>query len=303
MSRAAVSILKSCQSIFRHGQRLTHRRAEPSRVEPNRTILALVGAVLVAAAGLKLAGLAISPIPAVGPFSSPRLGVAVAAWELLLGAWLLSGQERILGWLAAVVTFLSFAAVSGYLGVIGVSSCGCFGAVKASPWAAFAVDIVALVVLLAIRPRCGWASQFRLPRRKLAWVAASVILFISLAGGTTAYYGSMDGGLAALRGERVSLSSSYLEFGEGVVGQELKASISITNFADTPLRIVGGTSDCSCTATENLPLTIPPGGTESVPITMKIPNIKPGQMTRKVILRTEDARHAEIRFRIGCLVR
>ena len=68
-------------------------------------------------------------------------------WELILGSVLVLGFARPITWLATLLTFVVFAAVSGYLGWTGVADCGCFGVIKASPWHAFAVDVTALVLL------------------------------------------------------------------------------------------------------------------------------------------------------------
>jgi hypothetical protein len=45
--------------------------------------------------------------------------LAAVQWEIVLGLWLLSGAYRTGAWLAAVGTFLAFAAVSGYLDQAG----------------------------------------------------------------------------------------------------------------------------------------------------------------------------------------
>jgi len=79
----------------------------------------LIGGLLVAAVGLKLFGTSISAVPHVGVLTSVNAKMIVLGWELLLGVWLLCGTARVGSWMAACLTFLSFAAVSGYLGVIG----------------------------------------------------------------------------------------------------------------------------------------------------------------------------------------
>jgi hypothetical protein len=48
-----------------------------------------------------------------------------AVWELLLRAWLLSGAASKLSWFVALLTFLVFAGVSGYLGWVGVRTGAC----------------------------------------------------------------------------------------------------------------------------------------------------------------------------------
>ena len=92
--------------------------------------------------------------------------VVTAEWELVLGLWLLSGAFQVGAWLAAAGTFLTFAGVSGYFGWTGVASCGCFGVIRASPWTAFGVDVVALALLAVCPPskRAGAGVGMAIPR-------------------------------------------------------------------------------------------------------------------------------------------
>ena len=118
-----------------------------------------LGVLLLTAAVLKLAGRNVSAVPQVGWYATPMAQIAAAEWELVLAIWLLSGAYRIGAWLAALATFVTFAGISGYLGWIGVASCGCFGAIHASPWHAFAVDLVPLFLLGVFRPGVSQLSK------------------------------------------------------------------------------------------------------------------------------------------------
>lgn len=125
--------------------------ADTTRTERTsaRIVRVLVGLFLIVVAGLKLYGLSVSAMPRTGILASPTIQSLVIGWELLLGVWLLSGIARTLSWRAAIVTFLSFTIVSGYYGIIGQVSCGCFGAVETSPWFTTALDFSIVSVLLA----------------------------------------------------------------------------------------------------------------------------------------------------------
>lgn len=126
---------------------------------------AALGVLLLAAAGLKLYGLNVSPFAQYGWLTAPWVQMLAVGWEVVLGLWLLSGAYRAGAWVATVGTFATFAAVSGYLGWIGQASCGCFGVIQASPWHAFAVDVTALALLAVARPdwRAARAELFRAP--------------------------------------------------------------------------------------------------------------------------------------------
>ena len=70
----------------------------------SRVIPGGLGVLLLAAAGLKLYGLNVSPFAQYGWFTAPAVQVAAVLWEIVLGLWLLSGTYRIGAWLAAVGT-------------------------------------------------------------------------------------------------------------------------------------------------------------------------------------------------------
>src|SRR5437870_3759284 len=93
-----------------------------------------LGLLLLTAGGLKFAGRSISAVPQAGWFAEPTLQIVVAEFELALGLFLLSGMFPFGAWVISFGTFAMFAGVSCFTGLNGESSCGCFGAVKASPW-------------------------------------------------------------------------------------------------------------------------------------------------------------------------
>jgi hypothetical protein len=197
-----------------------------------RAVPAALGLVLVMAAGLKLAGNSISPVPGVGWLSVPGVQMAVVTSELFVGGWLLSGIVKPFAWLAAVGLFSAFALVSGYLGFIGQASCGCFGSIEASPWAAFAVDLVAVAALLLVCPdraswRAGGVSPLFLKTSKLLGGAAAALVLVAL--GSILAYGSVAAGLAKLRGESLT-AESYLDFGSAKPGEKLERNLTITNW-------------------------------------------------------------------------
>lgn len=76
-----------------------------------------MGLVLLAAAGLKLAGQAVSPFAQQGTLTAPHLQALAVVWEILLGVWLISGVYRPAAWLAAVGTFSLFAPHQRLFGV------------------------------------------------------------------------------------------------------------------------------------------------------------------------------------------
>jgi hypothetical protein len=266
------------------------------------TIVRIVlGLLLLTAAGLKLYGMNVTAVPRVGWFATPRVQVAVVEWELVLGLWLLSGTYQAGAWLAAVGTFLAFAGVSGYFGWIGVASCGCFGVIRASPWAAFGVDLAALAVLGVARPDFR-ADSLRLPSGSGIVPVGAAAVLVALTGVGSWLYGSPQAALARLRGDTLTVSSDYVDFGSGSAGQLLEATVEVQNWTERAVRLTGGTSDCSCVTTADLPLTILAGEARPATIRLTIPPAKLGAFTRVAELWTDHDKQRSIRLRVGCRI-
>jgi Methylamine utilisation protein MauE len=258
----------------------------------------VLGLLLLTAAGLKLSGLNVTALPRVGWFATPQVQVAAAEWELVLGIWLLSGAAQLGAWLAAVGTFLTFAAVSAYFGWIGVASCGCFGVIRTSPWTAFGVDLGALIALVLSRPNSRFA-ELSLSRRSAIIPLGAVAILFALTGIGTWVYGSPAAALAHLRGEFLTVEPSYADFGDGKPGDVVERIVTVYNWADQPVRLIGGTSDCSCVTTADLPLTIPPGEGRRVTIQTKTPTVETGAVTRAAQFWTDNDRQRTVRVMLG----
>lgn len=262
-------------------------------------IRTVVGGLLLVAAALKLAGLA-AAVPPVGWYAQPWVQASVAGWELALGAWLVAGVASRTAWWAAVVTFAGFAAVSGSLGAAGVANCGCLGAVPASPWAAFGLDLAALAMLAVAWPRGEPAAAVERPRFAGVVLGAAVLTVLVGAAGSWVY-GSPGAALARLRGDDLTTAPGYLDFGALPPGEGRDATLTVNNWSGQPVRLIGGTSDCSCTTLADLPVTLPPGGSAAVSVRMVAPR-EAGQLTRTVTLRTDHPGQPLVRVRIGCRV-
>jgi len=266
-----------------------------------RVIEMTVGLGLLIAGGLKLAGLTGPALPAVGWTAALPVQVAAGMWEVVVGTLLVVGASRPLGWWLGIATFLGFTAVSLQLARQGVARCGCFGAVPASPWQAFAIDVVALILLLTARSG-GQRSLGGVRLRAVAGVGLGAVgmLGVAVVGGSLAF-GSLTATLAHLRGATVE-APSYLDLGAAPPGQTITNSAAITNWTDNPVRLIGGTSDCTCLTTGELPVTIPAGRTVEIAITLRVPRTTPGRLIRTIEIWTDCDRRRTLRVQLGCLV-
>jgi hypothetical protein len=127
-------------------------------------------AVLLAAASLKLYQV-VTDVRLGVIYGSRVVEVALAEYEFLLAAWLLSGIGSRLARTVALLTFVAFAAYSCYMGLRGEASCGCFGNIRVNPWWTFGLDLWLVLLLLSRRPnltRLGLESRQRLFRLSVA---------------------------------------------------------------------------------------------------------------------------------------
>lgn len=260
--------------------------------------------LLLTAAVLKGFGMGADPVARSGVFSAPVFQFLVLAFEILLGFWLLSGTQPIGSWLVVLATFCGFAGVTFYQGWIGLASCGCAGRlITINPWQAFAVDIAIVAALLRFRPDLRPLREN--PRASLTGALlplaggglGTALILSLLAGLAHVNFGSTQGALAYLRGERLSVSPRLLDMGQGQPGETREATVELWNWTDKPVRLIGGTSDCSCVATNNLPLTIPPGEGRTINVKMRLPNAN-GMFNRTAFLMTDDDQARTLMFRL-----
>lgn len=275
-------------------------RPPPSPRTSSVSILRLLGFLLLVAAGLKAFGFGADPIARTGVFSVPAFQFVVMAFELLLGVWLLSGKQQLGAWVAVLMTFIGFAAISFYQGCIGQASCGCLGnRVAVSPWIMFGIDLAAIVALFAARPDLNplWEQRAPIARAAAHILGGYCLLLGFLAAFAQFRYGSIDAALADLRSERVSVNPPLIDIGNVVPGETRDAVVELTNRTDGPIRLIGGTADCSCTVIGDLPVIIPPTEARSIRISVHIPD-KMGQFNRKAELMIDDRGFNRVGFRL-----
>jgi hypothetical protein len=164
----------------------------------------------------------------VGWFSTPSVQAAAIGWEVLLSFWLLSGVALAGSWLAATATFVLLAGISGYFGWIGQATCDCFGAIEASPWLAFTVDLLALLMLLSVglslpeKTREKSEKTSREAGRIICYVLGIAVMCAALIGIGAWIYGSPAKAWARLRDESLDATPEYIDCGEGKPGEKLE---------------------------------------------------------------------------------
>jgi hypothetical protein len=265
----------------------------------------ILGALLLTAAALKIWGFGVDPVARSGIFSSPGFQFLVIGFELSLGVWLLSGKQPAGAWVIVLATFIAFSGVTFYQGMIGQASCGCAGRiVTINPWVAFTVDLAAVAALLLARPDLKplWEQRGAIARYGSCALGGYLLLAGSLAAFAHLQYGSIDAALAKLRNERLSVSPSLVDVGEGYPGETREAVLELTNRTNEPIRVIGGTADCSCTVLGDLPVTIGPGESQSITIQLRLPKSE-GVFSRNAKLTIYDQGLKQVGFRLTGLTR
>ncbi len=180
-----------------------------------------LGALLLAAAGLKLADGGFWTAGNFGPFASPQLRMPLVAGESLLGVWLLLGLTSRVLWFVTLLFFSMLAGASLYLGIEGEQSCGCFGArLPVHPWFTAVSDTCAIAALLIWQPlsRSNTALYSRLQStvKSIVWVIVS----LGIIGGTAGVLGSVASTLS-LDGAIIGDDKLVVLYPEDWVGKRL----------------------------------------------------------------------------------
>lgn len=163
----------------------------------------------------------------------------------------------------------------------GQSECGCFGQFKVHPGITAALNLTALILLVVFRPTVKWGEN------RGSFVAVGLLAI--LAGGLAWVANGPTGDklLAKVQGRTVALQSSVVDAGEEPEGTVKPLSVTVTNTSSRDVRLIGGSVSCTCTTTQNLPVTVPAEGQVVVEIELKFRGT-PGQFEHRFDFITDD---------------
>ena len=76
--------------------------------------------------------------------------------------------------------------------------------------------------------------------------------------------------LLYLKGARLVIEPVVVSVGQGRAGETRGGSFEVRDLASTPVVVLGSSTTCSCAQSETLPLTVAPGGTTVVHVSMAL---------------------------------
>ena len=267
-----------------------------SRTIIPRVVATTLGLWLLTTALLKVQGLSGGTLGQSLVWFTPSVQLAAVEIEVVLGLWLLSGWARRAAWLVSLTFFLVLAGVSFYLGWIGQSSCGCFGRIRVSPWGAFALDGACLAALVLGRPSLDPGGMMPLRRwgRELLRFSVVPAVLGAVGLGVVLWTGEPPQTLLARwRGERLVVEPAISDVGTAVAGERQTFHVQIRNHSRRRVTLIGGTADCACVATDDLPVTIEPGGAVTVAVHIVFRGTA-GRFQQQFVFYTDDADQKQV---------
>lgn len=116
------------------------------------------------------------------PGRPPWVAAVVAAVECLFGTWMIFGVSPRLTRCLAIGVFLGLF----HIVLIKLSersaTCGCYGRLQISPWVALTIDAVAVVALLAARPRAMESAAGQPTEARRLWLFGVVGVTVAVIG-------------------------------------------------------------------------------------------------------------------------
>jgi hypothetical protein len=132
-------------------------------------------------------------------------------------------------------------------------------------------------------------------------LALALVLFTTLIIFTNWRFGSLHSALVVWQGLPISVDSATRSLGKVESGMKLYRVFTFRNHSDTPIRIIGSMSTCTCIVIDELPITIPARGTNQLQVLVNVPDlsrIQGGVFSQSVDLLTSVPTQPELPLRI-----
>jgi hypothetical protein len=184
--------------------------------------------------------------------------------------------------------------VSLYLALAGQASCGRFGRLTLHPGQTFAIDVGAVAALWIWRPAPTTERTGAGRLSPLLKIGVGAAVLLALSGGAFLFAKANPvEALAWFRGEAITVDPPVSDVGKGQPGEERTFRVELTNRTRRPIRVIGGTTNLSCSATGDLPLTLAEGETGTLEVSVRFVG-SPGRFQYRFVLLTDDEEQPEV---------
>ncbi|MGO9922025.1 MAG: DUF1573 domain-containing protein [Isosphaeraceae bacterium] len=154
----------------------------------------------------------------------------------------------------------------------------------------------------------GLGDRPRSPaRRWLIWTClTSLLVVLGLAGLALlarAEFGSIPSALSYLRGARLIPLRYSVPAGTVVRGEERILEFKLKNWSDKPIVILGAKSSCTCVSLGDFPIRVPSGGTNNLGVRLRTKKRKPGPISERMRIYTDEKRSHGLTLAVTGVVR
>jgi hypothetical protein len=247
-----------------------HRKCFPGSVPVAHAVRCVVALLFLGASIMKMRAGVLESMQAF-PFPVPPFfHHAIIAIEFILGLWMLSGWAAWLSTRVATGLLVLLAGVSSYQLYQGQSTCGCFGSLELNPGLVLTTDLALLASLYFFRIPAPSQDKYRSDFRWAACLCVGVVFlgaFVLVS--IRFFFGDVRTLTARLRGEALFIGADVLDTGTQLRGDEKLFPIIIHNVTYEPIRIIGGSADCACVSTDDMPVTVQPGQSKAIRLRIK----------------------------------
>lgn len=134
-------------------------------------------------------------------------------------------------------------------------------------------------------------------QRRPPWLSTLLIMtnlaFLVVTLWAFARFGSIHNAIRFAVGERITVDAASKSFGTAEPGQRLAITFLLANHGASPIRVLGSTSDCSCTVPGDMPFVVNPGQSRPFHVALQMPQ-EPQGFSSKITLYTSSPDQLEL---------
>ncbi len=116
-----------------------------------------------------------------------------------------------------------------------------------------------------------------------------VILVVVIGlGWSLARFGSLSHAWLYANGVRIFVENPAIRLPDGKPGEDRDADFVVRNISSKPIQILGAQTLCGCVSTAKLPVTVPPGQTNSLRVNLHLERSATGMVEQNITYHTDE---------------